>query len=370
MAWLKKNLVLVATGAVALLLLGVAGYFLWSKYTQEGEVTAKLAEQSTELDTLAKKKPHPGTEKINNISAAKDQDKRLQEFIADARKTFVPGDYPTNLESGQLKLLMDTTIDELVRTASRSGVKLQSDYGFTFGTLRRQMSFERPQIQPLAAMLTDIRNVCLRLFQARILALDGIRRCTVSTLDTPGPEFWNKRPTTNDFAVLVPYEFTFHCFTDELAQSLESLYRSPQAFLIKNIIVDPSPSQLLEKPAETGEPSMPAMPMMNFQQLQMMMRYGMRGRYGPMMPPPQEVPAAAPKSGFTTMLEEKPFRAILQIETIRLRDPNEVKAAKAARPARSAPPADGAAAPGGTPSPDGQTPAGADSTAPPAEPPK
>jgi hypothetical protein len=372
MAWIKKNLVLVATGAVALVLLGVAGYFLWSKYAAEADVTEKLSQQSSKLDELSKKKPHPGNEKINNITAAKDQDKKLQEFVAEARKTFVPGEYPTNLESGQLKLLMDNTIAELTSTAKNSGVKLQADYGFTFGTLRRQMSIDRAQIQPLASMLADIRGISMQLFQARILALDGIRRCTVSTLDTPGPEFWNKKPTTNDFAVLVPYEFSIHCFTAELAAVLENLYRCPQAYLVKNIVADPAQSQLLEKTAESTEQAMPMMPMMNSQQLMMMMRYGMRGgRYGgpAMAPPPETQPAS--KTGFTTMLEEKPFRAILWVETVRLRDPNEVKAAKAARPARTAPAADGTPAPDGSPAPDGQTPApAADGTTPPAEPPQ
>lgn len=353
MAWLKKNLLLAVGGAVALVLLGVAVFFLWSQYRREAEVTAALNDQSQQLEGFARKEPNPGNEKVDNIKAAKEQDKLLREFEAEARKTFVPQNYPTNLESGQLKLLMDTTIDELTRAAARSGVKLPDDFGFTFGTLRRQMSFDSGNIQPLARMLTDIRGVCLSLFQARILALDGIRRCTVvPTLDTPGPEFWNKKPTTNEYAAIIPYEFTFHCFTTELGQALENLYRSPQAYLVKNIVVDTSQSTLLEKPAEGADPTMPAGPMMNFQQMQMMMRYGMRGgRYGGYMPPPQPVPAPTTTSGgLSPMLDEKPFRAILWIETLRLLDPSEAKAVRA-RPTRPAAPV-GETTDGSTPAPD------------------
>lgn len=351
-------------GAVALVLLGVAGYFLWSKYSLESQVSDALSAQTTELDRLSKLDPHPGNEKVNNIEAAKQQDKKLQDFVAEARKTFVPMDYPTNIESGRLKLLLDTSIDELQRTAERAGVKLPPQYAFTFGTQKAQMSFEQNTIQPLTMMVMDIKTISLILFQSRILALDGIRRSAVTTTDS-GSDFWNKKPTTNDWAVLTPYEFTFHCFTTELSSVIEGLYRSPHGFIVKNIVVDTAASQLLDKSAEgSAESSMPmGMPAMTMQQMQMMMRYGRGMRYGPVAPPPQETPSptTTPRGGLTPMLDEKPFRAILWLEVVRLRDPNEVKAAKAARPAKPARPApaaaDGQPAETKPEATDGQTPA-------------
>ncbi|HRZ38086.1 MAG TPA: Amuc_1100 family pilus-like protein, partial [Candidatus Paceibacterota bacterium] len=152
MDWVKKNLLLVVSGAVTLVLLGVAGYFLWSKHTLEARVTEDLATQTSELNQLSNSDPHPGNEKVKNIEAAKEQDKKLQEFVAEARKTFVPIEYPTNLDSGQLKLLLDTVIDELHRKADGMGVKLQSDpkYAFTFGAQRTQMYFDQKDILPTA----------------------------------------------------------------------------------------------------------------------------------------------------------------------------------------------------------------------------
>lgn len=364
MDWLKKNLLLVASGAVALVLLGFAGFFLWSKYNLETQVTEALGAQTEELNRLSNSDPHPGTEKVNNIASAKEQDKKLQDFVEEARKTFVPMNYPTNLDSGQLKLLLDTTIDELVRTAGTAGVKLQSQYAFTFGPQRTQMSFDQKDVLPLARMILDIKTVCLGLFEARILALDGIRRCTVSTLDTPSSDFWNKKPTTNDWAVLVPYEFTFHCFTTELNRVIEGLYRNPHGFVVKNIVVDTAPSQLIERPADgTEDQGMPMMPNMNWMMMQQMMRYGMRGgRYAAPMPAPQETPAQAPtaRGGLTPLLDEKPFRVVLWAESIRLRDPEEVKAAakqaRASRPVRSLTP-DGEGQGSDPNAPAGETPA-------------
>lgn len=346
MPWLKKNLVLVVAGAVALVLLGLAGYFLYSKYSLESQVTEELAAQTKELNDLANLDPNPGNEKVDNIKAAQEQEKLLQAFVDDARKTFVPIEYPTNLDSGHLKLLLDDTIDDLQRGAQRAGVKLQSQYAFTFAAQKPLMSFEQNTLQPLAYMLTDIKVISQVLFNARVLALDGIRRVAVTSQDTPSAtpgmsDYWKQKIITNDLAVLTPYEFTFHCFTGELATVLEELYRSPHCFLVKNVVVDPSVSQLLEKPdvgASDVSPMM-AYPSMNLMQMQMMMRYGMRSRYAPAPQPeaPAQVPTA--RGGLTPMLDEKPFRVVLWVNTIRMRSPEEIKAARASRPARTARPA-------------------------------
>lgn len=337
MGWLKKNLWVAAGGGIALILLGVASFFLWSKYQLESVVTADLATQTATLERLSKLDPHPGNDKVNNIETAKEQEKKLAAWMEEARGTFVPMNYPTNLDSGQLKLLLDTTLDDLQRTANRAGVKLQPGYAFTFGNLKTQMSYEEKTIGPIAAMLMDISTISRILFRSQVLALDGIRRVPVATQDTPSPtpgasEYWNKKPTTNDLAILVPYEFTFHCFTPELGKVLENLYRSSNCFLVKSLVVDPSPSQLLEKPADGTQDQMmmPQIPMMNMQMMQQMMRYGMGRRY---MPQPEQVAPVptAPRGGLTPMLDEKAFRSILWVEAVRLRDPNEVKASKPAR---------------------------------------
>lgn len=361
MAWLKKNLLLVVSGVVALGLLGFAGFYLWSKYSLESQVTESLAGQTKELEDYYKKEPNPGNEKVDNIKAAKEQDKKLSEFAEESRKTFAQLSYPTNLDSGGLNLLLNVSIDELQRSADKAGVKLPPQYGFSFGQARTKMSFDQKEILPLARMMLDVKTICNELFQSRILVLDGIRRSAASSFDTVQSsgvsEFWNKKPTTNDWAIPTPYEFTFHCFTSELAAVLETLYRSPYGFLIKNVVVDTSASQYLDKAADsTAEPAAPMMPNMNMAQLSMMMRYGRR--YAPAAPPPQEVPAAAAtaKGGLTPWLDEKPFRAILWIEVVRLRDPNEAKSAKPARSAgRGARGAEGQPADGGAPAGDAQS---------------
>jgi hypothetical protein len=335
MPWLKRNLLLVAGGVVALGLLGFAGYFLYAKIQLEQEVTEKLRTQTTELEDLTKQKPHPGNEKVNNIKSAEDQEKELQRFLAEARRAFVLPDYPKALDSGQFKLLLDNTVDELQRAAEKVKVKLPAQYLFTFAAQKPLMAFEAETIEPLSMMLTDIKTICHVIFDAKVLTLDGIRRVAVATQDTPSPsggpaDYWNKKPTTNDLAITTPYEFTFHCFTPELSAVLEGLYGCPQCFIVKNVVVDTAPSSLLEKQPE--QPVMPMMPtagggMNTYQYWLMMGRYGMRGRYMPQMPPLEQpgvtTPGPGPGGGIRTVLDEKPFRVIMWVDVVRLKGPGE-----------------------------------------------
>ena len=322
MPWLKRNLMLVVGGLVALGLLGFAGYYLYTKIQLESDVQGQLESQTTELQQLMNLNPHPGNEKVNNIEAAKKQEKELQAFLTQARQSFVPLNYPTGIDSGQFRLLLDNTIDELKHDAERSGVKLQSGYSFTFAAEKSLMSFEQNTLDPMAACLMDIHQVCDILFDARILALDNIRRVAIAVQDSPGPnpvtsDYMTRKPTTNDLAVLIPYEFTFHCFITELNRVVQGLYSSPHCYLVKNVVVDPTPSQLLEKEGETGAAPLISPSSMNSAQMMMMMRYG--SRFRPPEPTQQPQAPAQTKGGLSPMLDEKPFRVIVTLDVVRLK---------------------------------------------------
>ncbi len=367
MPWLKKNLWLVGGGAVALALLLIAGGYLYRNWAEESRVSSSLNEQTQELNDLNNLNPHPGNERINNIEEAKRQEKELEAYLNEAQKQFVPLSYPTNLDSGQFKLLLDTTIYDLQRRAEKASVKLQPQCAFAFSAQKPLLSFDQGSIAPMTRMLIDIKSICEMLFDAKVLTLDGIRRPSVTAQDTPSQqpgmsEYWTRKPATNDLAVVTPYEFTYHCFTGELAAVLEGLYSSPHCFIVKNLVVDPSPSQLLDQSSTASPdyaPTMPSMPYsMNYRYFQQMMRYGIPRGYGPVMPPP-ETPTPSTRGGLTTVLDEKPVRVIMWVDVVLIRDLNEVRAARTSRARAPRPP----------PTPDdGSTPQG-DSSAPPAEPP-
>jgi hypothetical protein len=217
---------------------------------------------------------------------------------------------------------------------------------FTFANQKPLMAFDADTIEPLAMMLTDIKAICRIVFDAKVLTLDGIRRVAVATQDTPPAtggtgDYWYRKPATNDLATTVPYEFTFHSFTPELAAVIEGLYRCPQCFMVKNVVVDTAPSSLMEKQAEQQAAPMlpgPGGGMDLYRMLMMGGRY--RSRYMP-PPPPAEQPTAAtpgpgPGGGMRTVLDEHPFRVIMWVDVVRLKEPGASAAPKAPK-RRSAP---------------------------------
>jgi len=334
MDWIKKNLALVVIGAVALGALGFAGFFLWTKMQDSAKVTTELEDQDQKLQTLARMKPHPGKGKVDNIAAAKEQEQKLQDFAKRAREMFVPVPYPTNIDSASFGLLLADTVDYLQRKAGRSGIKIPDGYAFTFEAQRKSLTFEANAVVPLTRALTEVKAISEILFDAKILELDRIRRVSVASQDTPslGPmggtsDYWTRKPTTNDLAIIIPYEFTFRGFSSELQSVLEGLARSPHSFLLKNLVVDTGETNNVDlfdpNAGGGGEGNMPAMS----PQMMMMMRYGLRGgmRGMPAMPPPDAATQAA-QADAAKIVSEKPFRVTAWVDVVRLSDPNEVRA--------------------------------------------
>ncbi len=357
MDWIKKNLTLVVSGLVALALLGFAGYFLYIKIQNSGEVTTKLEAQDTELQGLLHMKPHPGNRKVDNIVAARQQETKLEDFATRARQEFIPVPYPTNLSGGDFKLLLDTTVDYLQRLAKQSSTKLPENYLFTFAAQKPLAFVEANTVTPLTRALMEIKEVCEIIFDAKVLELEKIRRISLASQDTPGlgmmggtSDYWTRKPTTNDLAIVIPYEFTFRCFSSELQAVLEGLARNPHSLLVKNLVVDTGDTNTVDiyAPGGGGEGNMPAMN----PQLMMMMRYGLRGRM-PMPQQPVDQATLSAQEDAAKIVSEKPFRVTAWVDVVRLRDPNEVKASRAGAARRGAaapePAADAAADPAAAP---------------------
>lgn len=363
MDWIKKNLTLVISGVVALALLGFAGFFLYTKLQHSAEVTTKLEAQDSELQGLLRMKPHPGNRKVDNIAAARQQETKLEEFAVQARQQFTPVPYPTNLSGGDFKLLLDTTVDYLQRLARQSSTKLPDNYAFTFAAQKPLAFVEANTVVPLTRALMEIKEVCEVLFDAKILEIERIRRVSLATQDTPGlgmmggtSDYWTRKPATNDLAVVVPYEFTFRCFSSELESVLEGLARNPHSLLVKNLVVDTGETNTVDMYAPTPGGEGAPMPAMS-PQMMMMMRYGLRGRM-PMAPQPTDAATLAAAEDAAKIVSEKPFRVTAWVDVVRLRDPNEAKASRpggargrAAAGDPQATPPDPAAAPEAVPSP-------------------
>ena len=241
MAWIKRNLLFVAGGVGAILLLGVAVFYLISNLSADTAVTEELNQQVSELNNMYNAPAHPGTDTIDNISAAKEDQKRVESFLVEARKLFVPvPTYAKTDDKGFNNLLLNT-IYELQTSARNSGVALPPDYSFTFLAQRGKLQFSTNSIEPWTSQLSEIKTICRILYNARVNGIDGMRRVAVSVDDATGAaDYLQATITTNDVAISTPYEVTIRSFSADVAAVMNGILRATNCLVVKTISVAPS----------------------------------------------------------------------------------------------------------------------------------
>lgn len=244
MSWIKRNLLFVISGLVVLLLLGLAGYYLYVEWSLNGEKTAKLEQDYTDLKRIADLQPNPGNEKVDNITNAKEHQARVRAVIAATTNLFkpVPAIPPgTNVSAADFSGAFRYTIAELTRSAAAASVTLQPKYYFSFDAQWPLVKFAPGSLEPLAAQLGEVKAICDVLFKAKINTLYNLRRTRVSDDDLKGPQsvYLEAAATTNDLAVLVPYEVTFYGFSSELAAVLTGFANEPHGFIVTTLNVEP-----------------------------------------------------------------------------------------------------------------------------------
>lgn len=336
MDWIKRNLMFVIGAVVALALMGLAGFYLYSSMGKNAAAFEKLDAEYHELERLNRQSPHPGNEKTDNIKAARQEQQEVRAFIGQTAKVFKP--IPripdaTNINNAMLAGALRRTIDEMRKEAARGGVELATNYYFSFTAERDRIMFDRAGVPPLATQLGEVKAICDILFAARINALDGIRRERVSVHDNEAQattDYLDRTTVTNDVALISPYEVSIRCFSSELAGVLSGFASSPYGFIVRGINVEPAAATGMMG----GEPGVnvdlatptyvlpPAMP-----ESALNRRYG--ARYGaipgeggyPRRPvyAPVAAPTAVPgRGGLPTLLDEKQLRATLLIEVVKL----------------------------------------------------
>jgi hypothetical protein len=258
MSWIKRNLYFLIGSAVALVLLGLAGFYFYSQWGRNNDNLDKLNAAYDELDRLAKETPNPGNDQVNNIEIARQQELQVRAIMDRERKYYssiTPIPNPTNniVTKEEFASALRRTIDELTHDAGAASVTLPKDYGFSFGAERTLTIFDPGGLAPLAGKLGEVREICRVLYQAKVNSLDNLRRPRVSPDDRNGAQsdFLETAPVTNRLAVLTSFEVVFHCFSAELAGVLSSFADSPHGFVVKSLNVEPG---ALAQPsvAETG----------------------------------------------------------------------------------------------------------------------
>ncbi len=370
MSWIKRNLFFVIGSVVALALMGLAGWSLYSKWTLNQKILTDLNSNYEELKGLASKNPHPGNAKVDNIKNAKEQQLVASNYVAKARAYFEPiSRLPSPEDSPKITdrdftTALSKTVDQMQKQAAASSVNLvTSNYYFSFEALKGKVSFDPKGLLPLATQLGEVKAICDVLFQAKINSLENIRRERVAPEDSLGglqTDYLTEKKTTNELAVLTPYEVVFKCFSSELAMVLGGFASSPHGLIVKSINVEGAPiTPSQEQPLMPGgvmapgsyytQPVLqPTAPSEADVQAQIARRYGMSGnrgvgRYGPgpaggdgvgiqyrglqstptyNPPPVAPRPAMAPTGGkpgvLPTVLDERQLKVTVNLILVKL----------------------------------------------------
>src|SRR5947209_16833400 len=134
MSWIKRNLFFLIGSVIAVVLLGLAGFYLYSKWDLNNKVLDELTQKHEDLKKLNAEPMHPGSGNINNIEIARDQIKQVKAALEKTRTGFqsiprIP-DMP-KITDFEFSTTLAQTIAQLTRDGTNSGVTLPAtNYAF------------------------------------------------------------------------------------------------------------------------------------------------------------------------------------------------------------------------------------------------
>ena len=160
-------------------------------------------------------------------------------------------------------------------------------------------------------MQTDI------LYEAKIHDLVGLKRVAAATEDNNATDFLgDKKPTTNEVAIVTPYEVTFQGFSSELAKVLEGLINSKQCFVVRSVGVEKASA--ITQPGMEGTPgTFPGYP------------GGYPGSRYSRYAPQAYYPQPQVRRAGNVLLDENKLRFVLMVDAVRLKPQPEEQAGMA-----------------------------------------
>ena len=316
MDWIKRNLFFFIGTALAVGLLAAAGIYEFRSWQRNETASNALNEAYKTLQTLNNENPSPGNGEVNNIQAAREQEQQLHDWIQRTKQYFQPIQpipNPTNdiVTSEAFAAALRRMIDQLQREADSASVTVPPQYSFSFEAERSLVKFTPGGLNSLAQQLGGVKEICEVLFSAKINSLDGLRRARVSDDDARGSQsdYLDGAVVSNNLAIFTPYEVTFRCFSQDLANVLSGFASSPQGFIVTDIRVQPAATTTAAtaSPGDgeaMGNQSSPYVPTPPHQQ--------------PSQPTYQSPSALAGRGGLQTVLKEQLLSVTVKIEAIKL----------------------------------------------------
>jgi len=343
MSWIKRNLYFLIGGVVAVVLLAIAGWYLYSNWQLNNQRLEELNKAYADLERIIRERPNPGSPdnpgKVDNVKNAEEQRAQVLANIQELSKYFSPAQpIPDTSQIGdsQFSAELARTVDQLRRDAANASVGLPKQYDFSFEGERQVAMFAAGSLPRLAAQLGEIRAICDVLFAAKINFLDNLQRERVSADDAKGlpASLLDESSVTNDLAVLTPYQVRFFCFSSDLAAVLAGFANSPHGIIVKTINVEqsppaaPAPAPMVTMPVPTMTMPVPTMTMpAPTQGMGPEERAAWERRYGGgggMAAPPPVVyalpppPAPSGRGGLKPVLTEQRLKVTLMLNFVKL----------------------------------------------------
>ena len=336
MAWIKRNLFFVIGGILALGLLGAAGFYNYKGWSHNSAAFDKLNQIYGTLRDLTGKKPSPGNDKVDNIAAAREQERKIQDWIRQAAAGYfqpiapIPNTGSNAVSSEEFAGALRRTIDQLQHEAEAASVTLPPQYDFSFKAQRDLVRFQPGSLGSLAAQFGEVRTIAEILYAAKVNSLDGIQRVRVSDDDANGPQadYLDGRSVTNNLAVLTPYQITFRSFSPEMGEVLAGFASSPHGFIVKSINVQPAGAAAATAPETAATETAVPMMLAATETVEPMLAQPVPSHLPPGLRVPPAAPPAAPpptlptrvpgRGGLQTVLNEQLLRVTLVVEVVKL----------------------------------------------------
>jgi hypothetical protein len=152
--WIKRNLIFVIGGVVALGLLGLAGWYNYAGWQRNVGEREKLNAAYEELKRLSTQTPHPGDgKKVDNIKVAQEQEREARQFggkLGQHLRRIPALPEGTNVAGKDFSFALQQTIVELQREATNSSVILPPKYKFSFEAQAGRVTFAAGSLDRLA----------------------------------------------------------------------------------------------------------------------------------------------------------------------------------------------------------------------------
>jgi hypothetical protein len=158
MGWIKRNLFFVIGGVLTIGLLGFAGFYIFKGWSANTDASQKLNELYATLQQISQEPSQPGNDKIDNSQVAKDQEKEMRDWIAQAKDYFRPiAPIPAGqVTSKTYATALGTTIYQLQEEAKAGGINLPPQYNFSFQVQSTKLTISSG-LEPLATQLGEVK---------------------------------------------------------------------------------------------------------------------------------------------------------------------------------------------------------------------